>query len=166
MARLTAAPVEVTEEQRATLEAIVRKRTSPQQLVMRAKIILCAAEGKGIRPTVRELGVSRDVVQCWRRRWQALSEIASVEARLADAPRPGTPSKFSAEDICAIVALSCELPETTGRPITDWTQQEIADEVMKQGLVESISQRSVGRFLKRSRSQAASDPRLAEHQKR
>jgi hypothetical protein len=57
MARLTAAPVEVTEEQRATLEAIVRKRTSPQQLVMRAKIILCAAEGKGIRPTVRELGV-------------------------------------------------------------------------------------------------------------
>jgi putative transposase len=166
MARLAAAPVEVTKDQRATLEAIVRKRTSPQQLVMRAKIILCAAQGKGIRPTVRELGVSRDIVQCWRRRWQALSEIASVEARLADAPRPGTPGKFSAENICAIIALSCELPETTGRPITDWTQQEIADEVMKQGLVESISQRSVGRFLKRSRSQAPSDPRLAQHEKR
>jgi putative transposase len=166
MARLAAEPLEVTEEQRETPEAIVRKRTSAQQLVMRAKIILCAAQGKGIRPTVRELGVSRDVVQCWRRRWQGLSEMGSVEARLADAPRSGTPGKFTAENICAIVALSCELPETTGRPITDWTQQELADEVMKQGIVESISQRSVGRFLKRSRSQAASHPRLAQHEKR
>jgi transposase len=166
MARLSAEVVEVTEEQRETLEAIVRKRTNAQQLVMRAKIILCAGQGKGVRPTARELGVSRDVVQCWRRRWQALSEIASVEARLADAPRPGAPGKFSAEDICAIVALSCELPETSGRPITDWTQQELADEVMTQGIVPSISQRSVGRFLKRSRSQAASHPRLAQHEKR
>jgi hypothetical protein len=38
------------------------------------------------------------------------------------------------------VALSCELPETTGRPITDWTQQELADEVMKQGIVPHMRQ--------------------------
>ena len=166
MARLSAEPVEVSEDQREALEAMVRKRTSAQQLVMRAKIILCAAQGKGIRPTVRELGVSRDVVQCWRRRWQAMIEIASVEARLSDAPRSGAPGKFTAEDICAIVALSCELPETSGRPITDWTQQELADEVVKQGIVPSISQRSVGRFLKRSRPPTASDTRLAQHEKR
>jgi putative transposase len=66
---------------------------------------------------------------------------------LADAPRPGTPPTFTAEQICAIVALACEPPEASGVPITHWSQSALAREATKRGLVETISHGSVGRFL-------------------
>jgi transposase len=72
-----------------------------------------------------------------------------VVERLSDAPRCGAPARITAEQICAIVALACERPKESGRPVTHWSQQELADEAMKRGIVEQISQRSVGRFLKR-----------------
>lgn len=110
MARLSAAPITLNATQRQTLEAIVRKRTSAQQLVTRAKIILAADAGEGVRETTRALGVTRKVVQGWRRRWLERAEVADVEARLADAPRPGAPATYGPEQICAIVALACEKP--------------------------------------------------------
>ena len=163
MARLKAAPVKVTKKQRETLEAIVRKRSSAQQLVTRSRIILLAGAGVGVRATVRELGIGREAVQRWRRRWEELSEVADVVMRLSDIPRPGAPAVYSAEQVCEIMALACELPESRGLAMTHWTQQALADEAVKQGIVESISQRSVGRFLKRSGLEAASNARLAEH---
>ncbi len=54
MARLSAPPITLSEEQRRVLEAMVRKRTSPQHKVRRAKIILRAAQGHGIRRTVHQ----------------------------------------------------------------------------------------------------------------
>jgi hypothetical protein len=55
------------------------------------------------------------------------------------------------------VALACENPrEESGRPITHWTPPELADEAVKRGIVESISPRSVGRFLGRGGSEASS----------
>ncbi len=86
-------------------------------------------------------------VQHWRRRWSQSS--GPVAERLADAPRPGTPATFSAEQICAIVAMACEAPGESARPITHWTHQELADEALKRGIVASISPDSVGRFLKK-----------------
>lgn len=162
MARLSAAPITLNATQRQTLEAIVRKRTSAQQLVTRAKIILAADAGEGVRETTRALGVTRKVVQGWRRRWLERAEVADVEVRLADAPRPGAPATYGPEQICAIVALACEKPESQGRAITHWTQQELADEAVKQGIVEAISQRSVGRFLKRSGLKTTPRTRVAE----
>jgi hypothetical protein len=67
--------------------------------------------------------------------------------RLEDASRPGAPPTDTAEQICAIMAIACEPPQNSGYPISHWTQQEIADEAIKRGIVEYISQRSVGRFL-------------------
>ena len=80
---------------------------------------------------------------------------------LSDAPRRGKPAEFTPEEITQIVALSCESPEQSGRPITQWTQRELADEAEKRGIVKKISHRSVGRFLKRGRSQAPSVAVLA-----
>jgi len=77
--------------------------------------------------------------------------VASV---LADAPRSGTPGSFSAEQIVQIINLACTPPPEVGRPIDAWTPRELADEAVKQGIVASISARSVGRFLKRGRTQA------------
>lgn len=70
-----------------------------------------------------------------------------VVKRLEDAQRSGTPAKFKLEQILKLLAIACEPPETDGRPISHWTARELADEIVKQGIVEKISPRHVGRWL-------------------
>ena len=146
MPLLRPAPVLVTDREREQLESLERQATCPQQLALRARIILLAGQGVGVRPTADQLGIGRSTVQGWRRRWSENPD-ASVAERLCDAPRSGTPPTFSTEQICTIVALACEAPQDSGRAMTHWTQREIADEAMKRGIVDSISARSIGRFL-------------------
>ena len=74
---------------------------------------------------------------------------------LSDRERTGSPVKFSAEQVTQIIALACEDPLNSNRPINSWTNRELASEAQKRGIVESISHRSVGRFLKRSRIKAS-----------
>jgi putative transposase len=81
---------------------------------------------------------------------------------LADAPRPGAPGDFSAEQLAQLISVACESPEDSGRPVTHWTPRELRDEVVKRGIVDTISTRTVGRFLKRSRSQTVSLDILAQ----
>jgi hypothetical protein len=59
-------------------------------------------------------------------------------------------------------AMTCEKPSESERPISHWSQREIADEAIRRGLVSNISQRSVRRFLKRGRPQTASLSLLAD----
>src|ERR687897_132982 len=63
-------------------------------------------------------------------------------------PGHSTPPTFTAQQICAIVALACEPPDASGVPITHWSQSALAREAIKRGLVETISHGSIGRFLK------------------
>ena len=46
---------------------------------------------------------------------------------LSDAQRPGTPATFTPEQIVQIIAVACEDPSESGRPITHWTPRELAD---------------------------------------
>lgn len=161
MARLTAAALEVSEQHREALEAIVRKRTSPQQQVLRARIILLASEGVGVHETMRRLGIARTTVQIWRRRWREADE-EDVVARLSDLPRSGAPATYSPEQVCAIVAIACERPEDCNRAMTHWTQRELAEEAVKRGIVQSLSPRAIGHFLKRCLPTTASRARLAD----
>jgi len=85
-----------------------------------------------------------------------------VENILADAPRSGTPPTFTAEQVVQIVAIACEDPARSGRPVTDWRPEEVADEAIQRGIVERISPRQVGRFLRRGRLETASEPLLVE----
>lgn len=147
MPLLAADPVAVLPDQRDVLEHLVRTHSTPQQLALRARIILHAADGMRVRVCAREVGVWPKTVRYWRKRWRQASPGQSVPERLADAPRPGAPATFTAEQICAVV--TCEKPSDSERPISQWSQREIADEAMRRGLVASISQRSVGRFLKK-----------------
>ena len=146
MAR-SAEPIVLKEIERDELDRLIRAHSTPQQLALRAQIILLAANGIGNRDSARRLGVTVQTVRCWRRRWGGEPDLALVD-RLADAPRPGTPPTFTPEQICAILALACEPPEASGVPITHWSQSALAREAMKRGLVETISHGSVGRFLK------------------
>jgi putative transposase len=146
MAR-SAEPIVLSEVERDELDRLVRAHSTPQQLALRAQIILLAANGIGNRDSARRLGITVQTVRCWRRRWSGEPDLALAD-RLADAPRPGTPPTFTPEQICAILALACEPPEASGVPITHWSQSALAREAMKRGLVETISHGSVGRFLK------------------
>ena len=149
MPLLAADPVTVLREQRDALEHLVRTHSTPQQLALRARIIMQAADGMGVRACARELGVWPKTVRYWRKRWRKAADRQSVSERLADAQRSGAPATYTPEQICALVAMTCEKPSESERPISHWSQREIADEAMRRGLVPSISQRSVGRFLKK-----------------
>ncbi|MFH1689282.1 MAG: helix-turn-helix domain-containing protein, partial [Candidatus Eisenbacteria bacterium] len=69
--RKPAEPLKISDEQRRELERILRSRTTEQRVVMRARIVLAAADGKPNRVTARELGVSRPTVLQWRARFAA-----------------------------------------------------------------------------------------------
>jgi putative transposase len=168
--------LQVTTRQEQVLERIIRRAKSPQNLVVRTKIILQAATSARNAHIAADLQTSLPTVRKWRGRWlettEQLQEVeekaddkeleAHIKAVLRDQPRPGTPAKFSAEQICHIVAVGCEDPRESGRPITEWTPRELADEVSKRGIVEHISPRQVGRFLKGERLEAPSLALLAQ----
>jgi transposase len=145
--------IEVNDKMRQDLEKLVARHTTGQQKAQRARIILKAAEGKNNADIARELNQSIDMVRLWRRRWHELEPIAgddlSAEERLADLPRPGAPTRFSADQLCQIEQVACEGPEKAGRPISRWTGREIADELVARGIVESISARHAARLLKK-----------------
>ncbi len=145
--------IELDETSRDALIALTRRHTTPQQLVPRARIVLLAAEGKNNAQIAQELSVSIDMARLWRRRWLSLAAIPlqelSAAERLEDAPRPGKPVSIGPEQVCQIVALACEAPEKSGRPISQWSGREIADEIIARGIVETISPRHAQRLLKR-----------------
>jgi transposase len=162
--------VVLSERERAELERLVRAFTTGQQLALRARIVLAAGDGVNNLQIARELGVDDETPGHWRGRWLQFRDVPvddlSVAERLADAPREGAPAKFTPEQVCQIIAMACEKPADSGRPISQWSHRELADEIMRRGIVESISPRHAGRLLKRSRPQAASDSVLADTRRR
>jgi putative transposase len=158
--------VKLTEEERQALEKLVRRHNTSQQIGLRGRIVLAAADGKNNAQIAREFGSHVETPRLWRHRWLTLSPISlddlSVEERLADLPRPGAPPRITADQRCRIEAMVCEAPQDSGRPISHWTAREIADEIMKRGILEQISPRHAARLLKRQRSQTPSDPVLVD----
>ena len=142
--------VPLSEEERQTLHTMIRAHKTPQHLSFRAHVILLLAEGLPAPDVARRLGTTRTTVRRWRRHWLSRPRCA-VRERLQDAPRPGAPATFGAEH-----------PEASGRPISHWTPRELADEAGKRGIVPTISERHVGRFLKSGRAEAAPESVLAE----
>jgi transposase len=165
--------------QKRLLLKISRQTTSSVREVERSKIILLLLEGQSSLQATSETGRSWPTIQQWRYRWLSYESIFSeIEGRakkegmehdleqkiresLADAPRPGGPSRITAEQYCQILGVSLEHPGLSGRPITQWTLDELVDEVQKRGIA-SISRSQLGDFLKRKRGEAAQNQRLAE----
>lgn len=141
--------VKLSEEERAMLVALTRKHSARQSIVRRARIILMSDEGMWNQHIATALGVESHVVTTWTKRWHDMAD-KPIQERLEDLPRPGAPDKFTPEQLCRIIALACEKPEEHGRPITEWTSRELADEAVKQGIVGSISPTHVGRILKKT----------------
>ena len=148
-----ATAVILSEKEQEGLLQITKRHRSEQQVVLRARIILAAAQGFSNAHIARELSVNVDTVRLWRDRWVGLQgidlETLSLAQRLQDAPRPGVTPKFSSEQRCQMAALACEAPAKAGRPISQWTGREIADELQARGIVEQISPRHAARLLKK-----------------
>jgi putative transposase len=165
MSLLSADPIVMIPADEQALTRLVRAHGTPQKLAERAQLILLAAAGTGVRETARRLGVWPKTVRHWLRHWRAADEATPVAQRLADAPRPGAPATFTPEQICAIVALACEQPsEESHLPLSHWSRSELARCAIERGIVEGISESSVGRFFKRSRPSAPSRAGLAHVQ--
>lgn len=171
----TARKVVITERQQELLRTLARSSTCSQGVARRAKVILLAFQKLSNEEIAEQVGLGRHQVGVWRLRWQqawerltviecceAPSEFrAAVMEVLSDEPRPGVPPTFTPEQITEILAVACEPPEQSGRPVTHWTPPELAEEAIKRGIVPSISARHVGRFLKGGRPEAASHAVLA-----
>ncbi len=148
-----ATKVVLTEKEQEALTRISRRYRSEQQVALRARIVLAAAQGQSNAAIARELKINVDTARLWRDRWVGLQGIdldaLSVAERLQDAPRPGKRSQITAPQRCQMAALACEAPSKAGRPISQWTGREIADEVMARGIVKQISPRHAARLLKK-----------------
>jgi transposase len=145
--------VNLSDAEKQGLEKLIKRHQVGQQIAKRARIVLAAARGQKNKEIAEEYRTTLDTVGLWRNRWVKLQSISfedlSIEDRLQDAPRPGAPAQITADQRCQIEALACEKPEKHGRPITNWTAREIADELKKRKIVKNISPRHAARLLKR-----------------
>jgi len=158
---------------RRLLQTLAKKRTASRCLVERSQLLLLLLEGELNSPAARKQGLHVDTVRAWRSRWlEAQAELVNVETAaqihsltdpnvkvelvvlarlqrlLSDLPRPGTPATFTPEQIALIVAVACEDPALHHLPLGQWTDSELAREVVRRGIVPKISPRSIARFLK------------------
>ena len=148
-----ATKVVLSEKEREALVQITKRHRSQQQQAQRARMIEAWAQGTSNAQIARELHLNVDTVRLWRDRWVGLQGIdldtLSLVERLQDAPRPGTPPKFTAQQRCQMAALACEAPMKAERPISQWSGREIAEELVKRGIVEQISPRHASYLLKK-----------------
>jgi len=161
-----AAKVKITERQQEILRELSRSRSESQMISQRATIILLAFEGERNEDIAPIVALERKQVGVWRRRWQdaweSLTLLECTEPRrlreavretLRDAPRCGSPGTFTAEQVAQILAVACEPPAQSSRPITHWTHRELREEVIKRGIVENISVSRIGDYLREAAMQ-------------
>jgi len=156
-----AAEIKISEKERQILSENSKSRTVGENLRSRSEIILKASEGKSNNEIEREMGITGKKVTRWRNRYSEKSSVISrieaesphkmrrvIEEILSDEYRAGAPMKFTAEQVASILALACEDPMEIGLPFSHWTPGLLRLEAIKLGIVEDISKRQVGRFLK------------------
>jgi transposase len=159
----TAAKIIISERQQKLLEEFSKSRTLGKCFAQRALIVLLGFTGMLNEQIAAQVGLNRIQVGIWRQRWRdawdALCVWECTEPHrlreaildvLSDAPRPGAPATFTAEQVSQIVALACEPPKLSGRPINHWTLRELRDEVLKRKIVTAISASQIGRFLQQA----------------
>ena len=170
-------PMILSELWKNILLTIIKRHDSPQQLVKRAKIVLLAADRQTDQQIASQVGLCRETVLNWRKRWNAQAEkLAAIEADgdektlrkfivevvLADDPYNGKRGKHTPEQITQLYAIACTDPQDSGRPISHWSCRELADEMVKRKIVESMPVSTVWDFLKSRRFEAAQGGGLAQ----
>ena len=143
-----------------SLEAIIRMKKVATSINSRAQLILMMMNSRTDSFISKELSCTRDRVKRWRTRalelfnkWEykdtnekkAIEDILLI---LSDKYRRGAPSVFTAENICLIVSIALRQPSEFGLPISNWSSEDLAVEVKKQGILELISASTISRILR------------------
>ena len=142
MASTSPFKIELTAGQREELERRACSYTAPYWQVVRAKVVLLAANGMANSEVAQQVGTSPQVVHRWRKRFCE----QGLEA-LKDRPRSGRPRVFPSQVSVEVKALACQLPATTGAPLSRWSCGGLARELMLRGVVAFISAATVWRTL-------------------
>ena len=135
---------ELTADRRGELESRARSYTLPYWQVVRAKLVLMAADGVANNEIAERLGTSPQVVHRWRKRFAE----EGIDG-LADRDRSGRPRVFGAAVVTEVKALACQLPATTGVPLSRWSSAELARELVTREVVPGISAATVWRTLRK-----------------
>ena len=135
--------ITLTGSQRRELTRMTRAGRTEQRLVTRAQIVLAAAAGESNAQIARWLRICEDTVRKWRRRWCAAPGAAS----LADAKRSGRPPVFSPVQVARVKAMACTPPKDCGLPLSRWSCPELAQQIIADGICESISPATIRRWL-------------------
>jgi transposase len=142
MPRASPYVITLSREERRVLESRARKYTLPYFQVIRALMILLAAEGRSNDEIAAALSVGRDVVSLWRKRF-FYERLAGLEERA----RSGRPRAFPPEVVVQVKALACELPANLGVPLSRLSTADIVREVQRHGIVATVSNKTVWRWL-------------------
>jgi transposase len=134
--------VRLGDADRAELESVSRRGTAPYRQVMRARIVLLAADGLASSVIAARLGICDDTARKWRRRY-----CEQGPGGLADARRPGRPRAYPDRIVAQVKALACELPATSGTPLARWTCPELARQAVTCGITPALSASTVRRWL-------------------
>ncbi len=142
MSRRSPFVVRLSSEDRAVLEERAASRSASHATVVRARIVLLAADGLQNVDIAARVGVCVDVTSRWRKRF-----CEEGIGGLVDRPRSGRPRRFGSEIVAGIKALACEPPEQRQVPLSRWSSAELAGQAVREGLVSAISSSTVRRWL-------------------
>ena len=151
----------LTEKMYEILNRFSRSRSISSSLVKRSQIIIMSSEGATNQKISARIGLHYDNVATWRNRFlqnhSKLSELESVGGEelseeivriLSDEKRRGTPAKFKPDQIVRIVDLACKDPQEYGYEVSHWSLPLLVKEIIKSGIADQISAKTVSRFLK------------------
>jgi len=141
--------VKLSAEERLDLLALTSKGRADARRIKHAMILLAADDGAIDDEIVARLRVGARTVERVRKRFVE----ESVEAALSDRPRPGKAPLLDRRQEAHLIALACSSPPE-GR--AQWTMQLLANKLVELGIVESVSDETVRRALKRGTSSPGS----------
>jgi transposase len=135
--------VTLTEQERASLHDLIKKGTLAARKLARAHILLLADEGRADEAIAAALHVGRATVERIRKRFVE----DGFEAALSERARPGKARLLDAKQEAYLIATACSTPpEGQAR----WSVRLLADEVVRLGVIDTISRETVRRTLKKT----------------
>ena len=142
MSPTSADVVILTDKERDVLTRRANAASCPHREVLRARIVLAAADGDANAAIAREVGVCEDTARRWRHRF-----CRSRLEGLKDRPRPGRPRVFTPVEVAEVKALACSRPADHDLPLTRWSTTELRAHAVAGGLVRPVSPSTIGRWL-------------------
>ncbi len=127
------------------LRTLIRTGTTSARVLARARVLLLADEGRTDDHIAANVHVGTTTVERLRKRYVE----DGLDATLQERPRPGGTPKLDGKQEALLVALACSEPP---QDRAKWTMQLLADNLVAIGAVDTISDETVRRVLKKTAS--------------